>query len=182
MKKTAGILKFLSSIVLFVEALGGILVAFAAAAILFIKDYSKFTDKTGSIIQVQGQTLTPEQIATLKPVILVALAFALATIVFAFLGTSKFRKALKECRNETPFSSTSVKAIKASARYEVIGGIVGIIGSIVLSLLGSGIQLNGTSLVSSMNTFHLSFLIYALEKYLLFHIAEYGHSLEKAQG
>ena len=179
MKKTAGFLKFACSLTMFFEVIVGIFVAFVFGVILLIKDFSQFSDKTGGAITVSGEALTPEQLAALKPNLLVAFGFALAAIVFAFLGTSKFRKALTECKKETPFSDASVQAIKASARYEVIGGIVGIIGALVSSVMGSGIQINGNSLVSSMNTIHLSFLVYACEKYLLYHIARYGNSLEK---
>ncbi|MCR4632916.1 MAG: hypothetical protein K5648_02190 [Erysipelotrichaceae bacterium] len=181
MKKTAGFLKFACSLTMFFEVIAGIFVAFVFGVILLIKDFSQFSDKTGGAITFSGETLTPEQLNALKPNLLVAFGFSLAAIILAFLGTSKFRKALSECKKETPFSKTSVEAIKASARYEVIGGIVGIIGGIVTYIMGSGIQINGNSIVSSMNTIHLSFLIYACQKYLLYHIAQYGHSLEKQQ-
>ena len=178
MKKTAGILKFLCSIALFFEGVAGVIVAFAVGALLFMGDFSHISLTTNQAIEIQGDSLTPEQMNALKPVILVAALIAMASIVFAFLGTSKFRKALGECKKETPFTTTSINAIKASARYEIIGGLVGIIGSIVLYVMGQGIKVNGTSVASSMNTIHLTFLIYAAEKYLLYHIAQYGHSLE----
>ena len=179
MRKTAGLLKFCCTFALVFEIIGAIMLVIAEAFLLFAGKFSDLAAKAGDAITVEGNGLTPEQMDALKPIILIVIALGLLSLAFAIFGTLKTRTALQECREERPFSKTCVDAIKASARLEIIGGIIGIVGSIVVSFMSAPVKILGTNLSSSMSSWNLSFLFYACEKYLLYHIAEYGHSLEK---
>ncbi len=180
MKKTAGILKFCCTLALVLEILMAVMVAFIEVALLMAGSFSELAAKSGAIT-IDGGTMTPAEMDALKPFLLIALAFSLVALVLAIVGTVKTRTALGECKEERPFSEKCVNAVRASARLEIIGGIVGIVSSIVLSLMGSSLTVNGTHLGKSSTTLSLSFLFYAVEKYLLYHIAEYGHGLETKQ-
>ena len=177
MKKTAGILKFCCTVVLVLEILITVILVLALGAILLAGNFSDLAAKTGAIT-INGGTMTPAEMDTLKPIVLIALASGLVALVFTIMGTVKTRTALGECKEERPFSEKCVNAIKASARLEIVGGIVGIVSSIVLAVMGSSLTVNGTPVGRSSTTLSLTFLFYALEKYLLFHVAKYGHGLE----
>ncbi|MBQ6477811.1 MAG: hypothetical protein IJI44_00430 [Erysipelotrichaceae bacterium] len=178
MKKTAGILKFLSTLAMVLEVIGLLAVAAVVVTLLVAGNFSDLAAQSNSPITVNGGTMTPAEMDALKPIILIAMAFALASLVFTFIGTLKTRTALGECKEERPFSEKCVNAVKLSARMEIIGGLVGIVSSIVLALMASSLTVNGTSVGSTSTRLSLTFLFYALEKYLLYHIAKYGHSLE----
>ncbi len=177
MRKTAGFLKACCTFVLVLEIVAIVMLAIAGGFLAFTGKFSELAAKSDAIT-VEGNSLTPEQMDALKPVILAVIAIGLLVLVLTLLGTLKTRTALEECKEERPFSSKCVDAIKASARFEIIGGLVGIIGGIVLSFMSAPIKVLGTSVSSRMSSLNLSFLFYACEKYLLYHVAEYGHSLE----
>lgn len=177
MKKTAGFLKFCYTIGLIFEILAAVLVAIVEVILLMAGSFSSLAEKTGAIT-VSGGTLTPAEMDALKPIVLIAIACALAGVIMAIIGTLKTRTALSECKVERPFSQTCVDALKASARMDIIGGIFGIVTAIVLALMASSLTINGTSVGKSSTTMSLTWLFYAAMKYLLYHIAKYGHSLE----
>lgn len=179
MRKTAGFLKFGCTLIVVLEVFVAIVFAILLGALLFVGSFSELAAKTGNAITVDGGTMTPAEMDALKPVILVAIAIGLAAIIFALLGTLKTRTVLGECKAERPFSQKSVDSLKASARLEIIGGLIGIIGSFVMYAMASNLKVNGVTVGRSMASTNLTFLIYAVEKYLLYHVAEYGHSLEK---
>ena len=181
MKKTAGFLKACATFVVIIEILAAVIVAIAGVALLMAGSFSSLAERTGNAITVNGGTMTPAEMDALKPVVLLGVALALVTIVMALLGTLKVRKALNECKLERPFSTVCAESVKASARFEIIGGIVGIIGGVILATMASSLKVNGASMGSTSISFNLGFLFYAVEKYLLYHIAEYGHSLETNQ-
>ncbi len=180
MRKTAGFLKVICIIAIVFEVIAIVCVAVALAAVAFVGDFSAIAEKTGGAITISstGTTLTPAEMDALKPVILVALGIALLTLIFAFLGTKKEKNVLAECQAERPFSAKSVSDLKGAARLELIGGFVGVAGAVVMMFMGKNLQVNGTSVGNSSLSLNLSFLIYAVQKYLLYHVAEYGHSLE----
>lgn len=178
MKKTAGILKFISTIALILEIVGAVLLALIMVFLLVAGSFSDLAAKENSAITIEGGTMTPAELDALKPIILIALATALVSVIFTMIGTIKTRTALGECKEERPFSKRCVDALKASARIEVIGGLFGIVTAIVLSLMASALTVNGTPVGKTSTTASLTFLFYAVQKYLLFHVAQYGHSLE----
>ena len=178
MKRTAGFLKFLCTFTLVFEAIAAVSMLIAACALLFMGNFSELTNVPGNMITVDSTNLTPEQLDAMKPVMLVTVVFFLASILLALYGTLKTRTALDECKNERPFSQLCVDSLKTSARMEIISGIVGILASIVISVVSAPIRVNGASVGSSMGTLNLTWLLYAVEKYLLYHVAEYGRSLE----
>ena len=178
MKKTAGILKFICSFTLVIEIMAAVFTGFGTVALLMVGSFSELAAKADNAVKVEASGLTPAEMDALKPVIIGALVLAFVAVIFALLGTLQTRKVLTECQNETPFSSTSVNSLKASARLDIIGGIVGIVGAAVLTFMASKVKVNGTSVGSSSGSLNLSFLIYALIKYHLCHVAEYGHRLE----
>ena len=177
MKKTAGILKFCYTVGLVLEVLVTVIIAITEVALLLSGNLSDHMSGEGGIT-VSGGTLTPAELDSFKPVVLIALGFAIVSLVFTILSILKAKKALAECKEERPFSEKSVKAIKASANLEIIGGVISIISSIILAVMGSSLTVNGTPIGKSSTTLSLSFLFYALMKYMLYHVAEYGHSLE----
>jgi len=178
MRKTAGFLKFGCTLAVILIAFVAIVLAFLLGTLLFIGSFSELAAKTGNAITVNGGSMTPAEMDALKPVVIIGIGIALAAAVFALLGTMKLRTVLGECKEERPFSQKSVNSLRSSARLEILGGLIGIIGSIVMYVMASNLKVNGVTVGRSMMTFNLSFLIYAVGKYLLYHIAEYGHSLE----
>lgn len=181
MKRTAGFLKFFATVVVITEIIVAVILAIAEVALLVAGSFSSLAEKTGSAITVKGGTMTPAEMDALKPIVLIGIGIALLSVILALLGTLKTRKALGECKLERPFSAVCASSVKASARYEILSGIVGIVGAIVLSLMSSSLKVNGVPIGGTMSTVNLAFLFYAVEKYLLYHIAEYGHSLETDQ-
>ena len=179
MRKTAGFLRFGCTLIVIFEIIAVAFLAITEVALLVMGNFSDLAAKTGNAITINGGTMTPAEMDALKPAVLVAMGIALAAVIFALLGTLKTRTVLSECREERPFSQKSVNSLKASARLEILGGLIGIIGSIVLYVMASKLTVNGVTVGRSMMTTNLTFLIYAVEKYLLYHVAEYGHSLEK---
>ncbi len=178
MRKTAGILKFCCTLALVLEVLAAIFVAVGLIALAMAGSFSSLAAKTDSPITITGGTLTPEEMDALKPFVMIALASAVLGLLFTIIGTMKTRTALGECKQERPFSEKCVKAIKASARMEIIGGLAGIASSVILMLLASSLTVNGISAGKSSGSMSLTFLFYAVLKYLLYHIANYGHTLE----
>jgi len=177
MRRTAGFLKILATIAVVLEVIALVVLLMVVAALVVSGNLTGLPQNAISV-SYQGTNLTPEQIKELLPIILLALFLGLVCVVFALLGTINMRKALDECRNETPFSDRSVNALKTSARMEIIGGLLGIVGGIVISLMASSLKINGNSAGNTMTSVNLSFLVYACGKYLLYHIAEYGRELE----
>lgn len=178
MKRTAGILKAFATIAMILVIVMLVILVIAEAALLIAGPFSSLAEKTGSAITIEGGTMTPAELDALKPIIMIAVAAGIAALIFTIMGIQKTRKALAECKEERPFSAVCVKAVRDSARLEIIGGIVGIIASIILSLMVKSLTVNGTPVGRSSASLNLTFLVYAIQKYLLFHVAEYGHSLE----
>ena len=178
MKRTAGFLKILATIAVVLEVIALVVLLMVVAALVISGSLSGLSQSAALSVSYHGTNLTPEQIKELLPIILFALFLGLVCVVFALLGTINMRKALDECRNETPFSDRSVNSLKTSARMEIIGGLLGIVGGIVISLMASSLKINGNSAGNTMTSVNLSFLVYACGKYLLYHIAEYGRELE----
>ena len=177
MRRSAGFLKFLASVALFFEVVCTVILIAVEAILVMAGKFSELAEKSGAIT-VSGGTMTPEEMDALKPVVLAVIAFGIIALLLAALGTLKTRQALEEIKSERPFSDKAIDSIRAAARLEVIGGIVGILGSIVLSTMASQLKINGASAGQSSMTFHLSFVILAAEKYMFYHVAKYGQSLE----
>ncbi len=178
MRKTAGFLKVCETIMLVLEILVAVILAVTEVLLLVMGSFSAIAAKAGSAITISGGNLTPAELDSIKPFIMIAICFALVSVVLAIIGTIKTRKALDECREERPFSDESVSNILSAARIEIIGGIFGIISSLVLTFMAAGITINGTSVANSSTSLNLTFIFHAVEKYLLYHIADYGRSLE----
>ncbi|MBQ9424856.1 MAG: hypothetical protein IJU42_02825 [Erysipelotrichaceae bacterium] len=177
MKKTAGFLKFFTTVALVFEIASAVLLGVVVVALLMAGSFSALAEK-GGIITVSGGTMTPEEMDALKPIVLAALGLSLAALIMTIIGTQKTRTALGECKEERPFSEKCVKALKTSARMDIIGGIFGIVTAIALSLMASSVTVNGASVGKTSSNMSLTWLFYAVLKYLLYHIASYGHSLE----
>ena len=177
MKKTAGFLKFLCTLGLIFEVIAIAFLALALGALIVVGSFSELAAKAQEAISISGN-LTPAEMDALKPFIIVALATALISVVFAFLGTKKEKAYYTECTKEHPFSEKSVDSLMACARLELIGGIVGVIGSVVLFVMGQNLKINGASVGNTSLSLNLTFLIYAVQKYFHYHVADYGHSLE----
>ena len=180
MKTTAGILKLCCTIVLVFLVIAAALLVFVEGALLMAGSFSSLAQSNGPIT-INGGTMTPAEMDALKPVVLVALCLGLVGLLITIVGVIKTRTAYGECKEERPFSEKCVKALKTSARTEIIGGIFGIIASCVLTFMASNLTVNGSPLGSTTTTLSLTFLFYALQKYLFFHVTEYGHSLENHQ-
>ncbi len=178
MKKTAGILKFCCTLALVLEVLIAVIVAVGVVALLMAGSFSNLAAKTDSPITISSETMTPAEMDALKPIVMIALALALLSLLLTIVGTMKTRTVLSECKQERPFSEKCVKALKTSARMEIVGGLVSIAGSVIMMLAASSLTVNGTPVGRSSSTVSLTFLFYALLKYLFYHIAEYGHTLE----
>ena len=179
MKKTAGFLKFCCTFAMVFLVFGIVILALTGGFLIAVGSLSELAGKAGKAITIDAGTLTPAELDALKPVVLIALCFALVSVVLALIGTINTRKALKECQKETPFSDISVNSLLTSARMEIIAGVIGIIGGFVVSFMASKLTVNGSPIGSSMSTINLSFVFYAVMKYLLYHIAEYGRKLER---
>lgn len=179
MRKTAGFLKFCCTVILVFEAIMALILAFADGILLVTGSLSELAEKAGSAISIQGANITPEQLDAFKPFILIALTLALVSLVLIIIGTLKTRTAFAECKEERPFSQKCVDALKVSARMEILSGLVGIASACVLTFMAANLKINGTSSGSSTITVSLTFVIYAVGKYLLYHIAKYGNSLER---
>ena len=179
MKRTAGILKVLATITVFFEVICLVMMGMAEGALAISPKFSELAANGSGAVTVEAENLTPEQMDQLKPIILIILGIAIATVVLTLLGTIKTRTALDECKHERPFSDKSVEALRSSARLEIIGGIVGSLAGIVMSLVSSTLKVNGATVGTSMSSLNLTFLVYACFKYLLYHIADYGRQLER---
>lgn len=179
MKRTAGFLKLCCTIGLVFEVIIAVMIAFADGIILAAGKLSELAAKAPEAISIQGGSLTPQEMDALKPFILIALTAVLLSLILTIVGTLKTRAALGECKEERPFSQKCVNSLKISARMELFAGLVAIIGSGVLAFMASNLKVNGVAMGSSSVTVSLSFLIYAALKYLLYHVAEYGNSLER---
>ncbi|MBQ2657585.1 MAG: hypothetical protein IJF87_03320 [Erysipelotrichaceae bacterium] len=177
MKKTAGFLKFCFTVAMVVEIATAVILGIVVVALLMAGSFSALAAK-GGIITVSGTNMTPEEMDALKPIALAALGLSLAALILAIIGTLKTRTALGECKEERPFSQKCVDALKTSARMDIIGGILGIVTAIVLALMASSVTVNGASVGKTSSNISMTWLFYAALKYLLYHIANYGHSLE----
>ncbi|MBQ9036954.1 MAG: hypothetical protein IJ115_05850 [Erysipelotrichaceae bacterium] len=179
MRKTAGFLRVLCSIALVFEVLACVILVGVEVFLAFIGNFSDIAAKTGNAITISGGTMTPAEMDAIKPIIMIVIALSLVTVVFAIIGTVKTRVALSECKEERPFSDKCVAALLSAARLQIIGGLIGIVGTVVLQTMASKLTVNGTPIGSSATSFNLTFLVNAVEIYLLYHIAKYGNSLEK---
>lgn len=178
MRKTAGFLRVWCSIALVFEVLACVILVGIEVFFAFIGNFSDIAAKTGEAITISGGTMTPAEMDALKPVIMGVIAAGIVAVVFAIIGTLKIRVALAECKEERPFSDKSVAALLSAARIQIIGGLVGIVGTVVLQIMASKLTVNGTPIGSSATSFSLTFLFNAVEIYLFYHIAKYGNSLE----
>jgi len=178
MRKTAGFLKACTTLVLVFEVLGAVILAGLEIFLAVAGSFSDLAAKTGEAITIQGGEMTPAEMDALKPILMAALGIALVSLVFTIIGTAKTRKALAECKEERPFSEECVTSIRSAARSELIGGIVGILGSIVLAIMARNLTVNGRSVANTSFSFNLSFLIEAAQTYLFYHVARYGQTLE----
>ncbi len=178
MRKTAGFLKFVCTVSLVFEVLVGIILAICFIALLLAGSFSELAAKAGDAITISGGTMTPAEMDALKPVIMIALGSSLVAVVLAILGTVKTKSALSEVKDERPFSDKCVESIKSAARIEVIGGIFGIVGALVFSVMASKLTVNGTPVGTTSASLNLTFIIQAVQKYMYFHVAKYGQSLE----
>ena len=127
----------------------------------------------------EGGDPSPAELNALKPVVLFALVYGIIVLVLTVLGIKKILKVFAECKKETPFTEVSCRSLKGAARLELITGIVGIVGSVILSFMGSKLTFNGTPVSDSTFTLNQTFLIYACALYLLYHVAEHGRKLEE---
>lgn len=179
MRKTAGFLKICCTIALVFLVIGAMAVTAGLVVIAVAGSFSELAAKAGNAITISGGNLTPAEMDALKPVILGIMAAALIAVILAILGTLRTRDALNECKEERPFSQKCADSLKSAARYEVLGGVVGIVSAIIMSFMTANLTVNGTSLGSSSTTFSLTFVLYAVMKYLAYHVVNYGHSLER---
>ena len=179
MAKTAGFLKFIETVGLVFEVIAAIFLAFLEVFFAVIGNFSDIAAKTGNAITISGGTMTPAEMDAFKPAVMVVIAIGLVSVIFGIIGTLKTRKTLKEIQEMRPFSPEAVKSIKTAAQVEIIGGIAGIIGSLILTFMVSNLTVNGTSLGNTSVTMNLTFIIDAVQKYMFYHIMNYGNQLEK---
>ena len=178
MRGTAGFLKLGATIALVFEVLGIALMAIAEVFLLMAGSFSELAKKSGNAITISGGTMSPAEMDKLKPVVLIGIAIGIVALIFALIGTLKTRTALSECQKERPFSEKCVKALLSSARIQIIGGIVGIAGTLVFTFLAKDLTVNGKTIGSQTTTLNLTFLVQAIQTYLFYHVAKYGQSLE----
>ena len=178
MKKSAGFLKFLETIALVFEIIAIIILVLVIVFLLISGGVSGLAEKVKGAVTISGVDITAKDLETVTPIVLGALVSGVVSLLFAILGTFKTHKVLDECKNERPFSDVSVNNLKAAARLELIGGIVGVICTVALNIAAGGIRLNGASISNSAASIELGFIITAAVKYLLYHVAEYGNLLE----
>ena len=179
MRKTAGFLKMCCTFVIVLLVIVAVTLAAGFAVIALSPSFSELAAKAGNAITIEGGNLTPAEMDALKPVILGVMGVALVGLVLFIMGTLKTRTALNECKEERPFSRKCAESLKASARLEIIAGLVGIAASLIMNFMAGRLTFGGTPAGSTTVTYSLSFVFYAAEKYLLYHVACYGHSLEK---
>lgn len=179
MKKTAGFLKFCCTFAMVFMVIAAMALTAGLVIIALAGSFSELAEQAGQAITISGGDMTPAEMDALKPIILGVLAASLIGVILSILGALKTRTALTECKEERPFSQVCVDSFKSAARYEVIAGIVGIASSLVLSFMASSLTVAGTKIGGSGATFSLSFVVYAVMKYLAYHVANYGHSLER---
>jgi hypothetical protein len=179
MRKTAGFLKACCTIVLVLLVIAAMVVTGVLVMVAMAGSFSELASKTGNVITISGGSMTPAEMDALKPVMLGVMAAALVALVLAILGTLKTRDALTECKEERPFSRKCADSLKSAARFEVLGGVAGIICTVVLSFMAANLTVNGSPISSGSTTFSLSFVFNAVMKYLAYHVVNYGHSLER---
>lgn len=179
MKKHASILKVIYTIAMVIVIIGIVACVLGLVAVLVAGDFSDVAARTHGFITLEGGDPSPAELNALKPVILVALVYGVVILVLTLLGIKKIINVLAECKMETPFTEVSCRNLKGAARLELITGIVGIVGSVILGFMGSSLTFNGTPVSDSTFTLNLTFLIYACALYLLYHVAEHGRKLEE---
>lgn len=178
MRKTAGFLHVLTTIgvILFIVALA--VIALAEGFMFAAGDLSGLA-QAGITVDAGGAALTAQDLASMKPLLMSIIAFAFVLVLIGLLTLLKVRKVLAECKESRPFSEVCCKSLKGAARLEILGGIIGILGTIAIFILGVNFSLNGTPIGDTTITLNLSFIVTAVLLYLLYHVAEYGKSLEK---
>lgn len=179
MRKTAGFLKVCCTIVMVFMVIAAMALTAGLVVIALSASFSELAAQSGNAITISGGEMTPAEMDALKPVILGVLAAGLIGVILSILGALKTRAALTECKEERPFSQKCIDSFKSAARYEVIAGLVGIASSLVMSFMASNLTVAGTKLGGSTTTFSLTFVLYAVMKYLAYHVASYGHTLER---
>lgn len=178
MRRTAGFLKFASTVVIIFEVLAALAFGGAGIALLFMGSFSNIANSTGISITISGTSMSLAEMDAKKTIILVAFGIAFLALVLTIIGTVKTRKAYSECKEERPFSDECVNSLLSAARLEIIGGLVGIIGSLIISFATGNLAVNGANIGSTISSLNLTFIFYAVQKYLFYHVANYGRKLE----
>jgi hypothetical protein len=178
MRRTAGFLKALHTILVVLEviALFGITAAFVV--LLAAGNLEELAKKVGETISVEGITLTPAQMEALRLPLLIAFGVGVLTTVLALISTLKLRKVLGECKEERPFSDESVNGLKSAARLEMLGGLISIAASVAIGFGLKKAELGVVNASSTTASINLGFLFSAAVLYLLHHVAAYGNRLE----
>ena len=180
MKKTAGFLHVVMTIGVVLIVLMLVLVAIAEGLLFTTNDLTGLS-QVGITFNNNGAAMTAQELSAFKPVLQFFVAFVFVLLLLNLLGALKIRKVLGECKTKTPFSDVSCKSLKGAARLEVILGIVGILGTIALYIIGFNVSLNGAQVTDTTLTLNLSFIFSAVAFYLLYHVAEYGRKLENKE-
>ena len=182
MKKTAGFLKFFATLAIILLVLALVACVLGEGVLLTSGDLSSLQGSVEGFITINSTEEIPftvAQLNELKPALLFAVAFAAIILLLSLLSMIKIRKVLGECKEETPFSEVSCRNLKGAARLEIIAGIIGIIATIVSTfLLRLDVTINGKTLTDTTINLNLSFIFTAVFLYLLYHVAQYGKSLE----
>ena len=174
MKNMAGYLRFIFILGAALEIIGILLCAGFEIALLIIGKFSDIVEASGEAIAVSGGEMTAAELDALKPVVMVFLLFEMVGLIINLLGTLKICGALKEVKVGSPYSEKCVEYLHSGAKYTVIGGIVGIIGSIILSIMAADLTFGGQSLSSTGISMNLSFVFQALLLYLMYYVAANG--------
>lgn len=179
MKKTAGILKVFWTIGIVLEILMIIVLGAVGAMVLSVGSFSQIAESSGGAITLStGGEISAAELDALKPLILVAILVALVGMIFGLLGSLTTRKAISEVKEERPFSQTSIDAIKRGGKLEIVGGIVGFISSLMLYFWAASLTIGGVSIGSTSFSYNFTFVLRAVELYMLYYVAVYGKSLE----
>ena len=180
MRKTAGFLKIITVIGIVFHILALILLVLCEVFFLFSGAFSDLIGKvgSGSPITIDGAEITPELIAAAKPVLLVSFGLLILIVLLSLIAVLRVKKVLEEVHQERPFSHDAVTGLRFIARMRLVCGFVGVAASVIMFIMMKEFTINGINPGTSTISVDLGFIVAAVMDYMLYHIAEYGSSLD----
>ncbi|MBR2991519.1 MAG: hypothetical protein IKF51_08715 [Solobacterium sp.] len=192
MKSTANILSILvkiAGVLLWIGA-GLIVVLAGLTLVMFRSDIWMKMLEQAMTIQVQGFTLTVDQLRALDPTalrswFLMVLAAGLIMIILSILEVQTLSRVLERVKEGRPFDLSVQENLRKLGTLVIISGVLGAViqplSNRMMMRIADLSQIFNTETVSNVTLnfrLDLKFVISALVIFLLSHVAAYGRELE----